>query len=155
MKKLNQNLFRRILVATDGSENAKRAADVAIDLAKEYDAELVVLNVIPPLSSVPVGATAPIPASVIEQYYKDSRTRAEKVVGEVISGANKRSVKARAELLDKPFSVVEGIISYAKNENVDLIVLGTRGLGRFKKLLIGSVSSGVVSHASCSVLIVR
>jgi nucleotide-binding universal stress UspA family protein len=91
----------------------------------------------------------------MEQYYKDSRARAEKLVGEVISGAKKSGVKARAELLDKPFSVVEDITSYARNENVDLIVLGTRGLGRFKKLLIGSVSSGVLSHAPCSVLIVR
>ena len=49
----------------------------------------------------------------------------------------------------------EVILNYAKEKGVDLIVMGTRGLGGFKKLLLGSVSNGVVSHAPCSVLIVR
>ncbi|MGO9645708.1 MAG: universal stress protein [Candidatus Bathyarchaeia archaeon] len=51
-------------------------------------------------------------------------------------------------------AVVETILE-ATESNVDLIVLGTRGLTRFKKLLIGSVSSEVVNHGHCSVLIVR
>ena len=152
---MNQDLFKRILVATDGSENAKRAARVAVDLAKECGSELVVVNVIPPLTSIQVGVTPPVPVTVTEQYYKDARARAEDLVEEVISEAKKRGVRVRGVLLDKPYSVVEGITSYAKDEGADLIVLGTRGLGGFKKLLIGSVSSGVVSHAPCSVLVVR
>ena len=52
-------------------------------------------------------------------------------------------------------SVVEAIVNDAESRNVDLIVIGTRGLSGFTKLLIGSVSSGVVSHAHCSVFLVR
>jgi len=51
--------------------------------------------------------------------------------------------------------VVETIINHAAKEHVDLIIVGTRGLGGFKKMLIGSVSSGVISHANCPVLVVR
>jgi len=51
--------------------------------------------------------------------------------------------------------VVETIINHAAKEDVDLIIVGTRGLGGFKKMLIGSVSSGVISHANCPVLVVR
>jgi len=52
-------------------------------------------------------------------------------------------------------STVQGIVEFASNEKVDLIVIGTRGLSGFKRLLIGSVSSGVVAHAHCPVLVVR
>lgn len=52
-------------------------------------------------------------------------------------------------------SVVETIIDCASEEKVDLIVLGTRGQGGFRKLLVGSVSSGVVTHADCNVLVIR
>ncbi len=148
-------MFKKILVATDGSENAKRASSVAVGLAKECGSELLVVNIIPPLTSIQVGITPPMPATVMEQYYKDTKTHAGDLVDEVISEAKKKGVSARGVLLDKPYSVVEGITNYAKDEGVDLIVLGTRGLGGFRKLLVGSVSSGVVSHASCSVLIVR
>ena len=143
------------MVAIDGSENARRAARVAVDVAKEYSSDLVVVNVIPPLTSIQVGVTPPVPVTVTEQYYKDAKARAEDLVGEVVSEAKKRGVRARGVLLNKPYSVVEGITNYGKDEGADLIVLGTRGLGGFKKLLIGSVSSGVVGHAHCSVLIVR
>lgn len=152
---MNQNSFKKILVATDGSEYAKRAAKVAVDLAKECGSDLFVVNVVPPLTGIQVGITPPMPATVMEQYYKDAKAKAEDLVGVVVSDAKKKGVRARGVLLDKPYSVVEAITSYAKDEGIDLIVLGTRGLGGFKKLLVGSVSSGVVSHASCSVLIVR
>lgn len=52
-------------------------------------------------------------------------------------------------------SVVQAITEKALEKGVDLIVVGTRGLGVFKRLLLGSVSKGVVSHAHCSVLVVR
>jgi len=52
-------------------------------------------------------------------------------------------------------SAVQAIIECAENRKFDLIVMGTRGLSAFRKALLGSVSSGVVSHATCSVLVVR
>ena len=64
-------------------------------------------------------------------------------------------MKATRLTQEYSFSVVETILEQGDKSNVDLIVIGTRGLTGFKKLLVGSVSSGVISHAHCSVLIVR
>ncbi|MFZ0843228.1 MAG: universal stress protein, partial [Nitrosotalea sp.] len=52
-------------------------------------------------------------------------------------------------------SITESLISYSESHNVDLIVIGSRGLGGFKKLLLGSVASGVSQHSKCPVLIVK
>ena len=52
-------------------------------------------------------------------------------------------------------SIVSEIIEYAERENIDLIIMGTRGRTGFKKLLLGSVASGVVNFAHCPVLVIR
>ena len=56
--------------------------------------------------------------------------------------------------VSKEFCICE-IIGFADKEKVDLIILGTRGRTRFKKLLLGSVADGVVTHSSCPVMVVR
>jgi nucleotide-binding universal stress UspA family protein len=64
--------------------------------------------------------------------------------------------KFRSEILEDPFSKVENaIIKYAENENVDLIVMGSKGRSGIKRTLLGSVASAVLSYARCPVLIVR
>jgi len=52
-------------------------------------------------------------------------------------------------------SIVGAIVEYAERENIDLLVIGSRGLTGFKKLLVGSVASGVVTYAHCPVLVVK
>ena len=52
-------------------------------------------------------------------------------------------------------SITDSLVSYAESHDVDLIVIGSRGLGGFKKLLLGSVASGVSQHSKCPVLIVK
>jgi nucleotide-binding universal stress UspA family protein len=68
--------------------------------------------------------------------------------------AKARRVVATGRVL-RSSSAVQSITDYAKIQDVDLIVLGTRGLGGLNRLLLGSVSNGVVTHARCSVLVVR
>jgi len=156
-------LFKNILVAVDGSESSKRAAHVALGLAEKLKAELIVLHAISPPTSyyrsnfpVPVGM-APPPASQkeIDTYYAYARRVALGIVGDTVSEAKKVGTNVKTELPEGVSSVVETIINHAAKEHVDLIIVGTRGLGGFKKMLIGSVSSGVISHANCPVLVVR
>ena len=170
MKRTNEHaasdstpLFKNILVAVDGSESSKRAAHVALGLAEKLKAELIVLHAISPPTSyyrsnfpVPVGMAPPPPSQKeIDTYYAYARRVALGIVGDTVSEAKKVGTNVKTELPEGVSSVVETIINHAAKEHADLIIVGTRGLGGFKKMLIGSVSSGVISHANCPVLVVR
>ena len=147
--------FNSILVAVDGSPNSMRAAEMAVDLAKKNGAHLYVLSVI----STPVFAATGIqetPASdVAGEFFDKAKKDAEGVVAGVVSKANAEGLKVRGEIIENVPSVVEAISDYAEEWKVELIIVGTRGLSGFKKLLLGSVSSALVAHAPCSVLVIR
>jgi nucleotide-binding universal stress UspA family protein len=148
--------LKKILVSTDGSENAKRAISAACSLAKQNGSELLVVHVVSeaiPAQYSPIGINTP--AADYTDYFKTIEQEGMKLVNQVVQNAKRDGINARGEVLRTISSTVESIIEVSDKEHVDLIVVGTRGLGGFKKLLLGSVSSGVVSHASCSVLIVR
>jgi nucleotide-binding universal stress UspA family protein len=157
------SIFKRILVAIDGSESASRAANAALELADKLRAELIILHAVSPPGTAykgalpSLGATSPPPApqEEIDAYYSYAKRVATGIMAGTVSEAKKRGVQVKTEIPEGVSSVVETIINHASRDNVDLIVVGTRGLGGFRKLLIGSVSSGVVTHASCPVLIVR
>ncbi len=156
-------LFKKILVALDGSESSQRAAHAAVELGEKLKADLIVLHAISPPTSYyhstiasPTGMSLPAPSQhEIDAYYAYARKVALGIVGETESKAKKQGVHVKTEIPEAVSSVVETIINHAVKENVDLIVVGTRGLGGFKKMLLGSVSSGIVSHAHCPVLVVR
>ena len=149
---------KRILVPVDGSENSARAADVAVEYAKKFGAEVVVLHVIaiPAHKLVEVEAgISRLDSSELQAYFASARQKAKPIVDGVVKSAEAKDVKATGIIRDKAFSVVETIIDQATKNKVDLIVIGTRGITGLKKLLLGSVSSGVVDHAPCSVLVIR
>jgi len=146
----------KILVSIDGSENATRAMKAALSIAKQFQSELLILNVVaemvPPVFS-PIGVN--VPAVDYSNYLELAENDAKKLVNDAEAVAKNESVNARGVVLRTVTSVAETILEEASNENVNLLVVGTRGLGGFKKLLLGSVSNAVISHAHCSVLIVR
>lgn len=149
--------FQRILVAVDGSEGSRKASEVAVDLAEKFNAQLHVVNV---FRSYPEYMTmfpsAPAPSGeAVQAYISYARRAALEVVGRTASMAEKKSVKTRPKTIETIDSAVQAITDYAVAEKIDMIVMGTRGLGGFKRMLLGSVSSGVVTHAPCSVLVVR
>ncbi len=147
---------KRILLAVDGSQNSLRAANVAIDLARDHSAELSILNVIVPLITVAVPAGAGSYPVDYGSYYDDLAKNGTELVERIVGLARSKGVdKVTSSVLRSAESVVETIVDSAANEKVDLIVIGTRGLGGFKRMVLGSVSSGVVTHAHCNVLIVR
>jgi nucleotide-binding universal stress UspA family protein len=147
--------FKSILVTIDGSENSIRAARVAIDMAQRTQSALFVLHVIQTPAYVEVAPPAMISPPVMAQYVDLARKNAEKWVGDIVKEAEASGLKVRGEITENVSSVVEAVTDYAAEWKVDLIVLGTRGLSGFRKMLLGSVSNGVLSHASCSVLVVR
>jgi len=148
--------INRILVAVDGSENSIKAARLAIDLARRRQASLFVLHVIqtPTYTEVAVPGATASPA-LTRQYLELAKRDAKKWVADVVKEAQDAGLNVKGEVVEKMPSAVQAITEYASNAKIDLIVMGTRGLTGFRKLLLGSVSNGVVSHAPCSVLVVR
>jgi nucleotide-binding universal stress UspA family protein len=144
--------MKKILIPIDGSECSLNAARYAVKLAKDENAQVFCIHVI---ESVPYyGYVGSQPA--IERYYEDLEEKVQSWFGKVRNMAKNEGI---SEIKTKTFSNVKSItgsiIDYAANNNMDLIVIGTRGRTGLKRFLIGSVANGVVQHAHCAVLLVR
>lgn len=144
--------FSKILVALDGSDASMDAASYAISMAKKDDAQLIGLTVSHlPLSSYGLA----VPPDNLKQAKEKEMVESKKWFDRFVQSAEEHHVRLRTELIDSQLSVEASIVEYAESENIDLIVLGTRGRSGFKKLLLGSVASGVVNYATCPVLVVK
>ncbi|MGC9106318.1 MAG: universal stress protein [Thermoprotei archaeon] len=142
-------MFRRIVVAFDGSDHATRALDVAINLAKAFNSRLDVIEVVDTAALLGMGF-APIPSEVINQIYNKTKTDLE----------NARKRAEASGLKDVNTEILEGdpatsIIEYASKNGADLIVMGSRGLSTFKRIVLGSVSAKVVQESRIPVLVVK
>jgi nucleotide-binding universal stress UspA family protein len=146
--------LNRILVPLDGSDWSFRAAKYAIKIAKMANAEIVCVHAV---VSLPSTAYANVHAGVlIPRYVEESKKEAQKWYDEVNIIAKKSGVvRLSADTILDVSSVADAIISYTERNNVDLIIMGTKGRTGLKKFLLGSVASGVLSHAKCPVLVVR
>lgn len=141
----------RILVAVDGSEFARRAVRVASRIAKNNLSELTVLHVM----TIPYAVFSGEAPYSIDKVEESARLDAEKFIAEAVEIARQYGVEPKTAIREHVDSPVRGITEYAEENSVDLIVVGTRGLGDFKRLVLGSVASGVVHYAHCSVTVVR
>jgi universal stress protein A len=140
-----------ILVATDFSEAAAKAMETAIDLASHFEAELVILhayNVEIPIASPMMSGGYVLPTGFFEEIAKQARLEVEAAAKEV----NDRGIKAVGIALDEPAGMA--IVDEATRRNVDMVVMGTRGLTGLKHIALGSVADKVVRTAPCPVLTV-
>jgi len=146
--------IRRILIAVDGSNPSINASTIAIDLAKRFDAELIVLHVIDPRYRELEMAISPRPGR-FKEIEKKVMEDAQKILDTVILKATEKNVNVTMDVISGFTSVVKDIVDYAKVNNADMIVVGNRGMTGFKKLLVGSIASGVVTYSDRSVLVVK
>ncbi|MDU0348193.1 universal stress protein [Actinomyces sp. MRS3W] len=138
---------KRIVVGVDGSDSARKALRWAVREAEAWGAELTAIAAVPMASGA--GALAWLPAAVDrEQVLTDVRTGLDRAIAEAVEGHP--DVVVRRHALDGNAAELMAEFSTA----VDLVVVGSRGRGGFSGLLLGSVSQGVLSHASCPVMVV-
>ena len=149
--------FSKILVCVDGSESSMKAAQYAVMICKEYDAEVIVLNVIVSQLGYAYssGAFGPSSPSAINELLEKSKQEVQVWFDEIKKNAILQGVRFRTEMVASPTSIVPAIVNYAEKNDIDLIVVGTRGRSGFTKLLLGSVASGVVTYAGCPVMVVK
>lgn len=139
----------KILLAVDpsGSTGFDKVTEQAIGLAKERGAELVVFSVAPILQY----SDEPFPSQDLSDKLLDA---AREAADKARAMAAQAGIKA-ATVVEQGISPADSIIDHAEAEKVDLIVTGSRRKSGLDRFLIGSVAARVVSHAPCSVLVVR
>ena len=150
-------MIKRILLATDGSEHSKKAMDFAVDMAGKYDAILDFIHVISK-PKVPPELMQYIDSDKIEDppesvYFAQMAKKIMDVCGDACSLGGVKTEKIRTNVLSG--EPAEMILEYAKEKNVDAIVMGNRGLGGIAGRLLGSVSRKVTHYAECTCIIVK
>ena len=147
-------MYKRILVATDGSTLAKKAVSSAIALAQLSGAELVALKVVPryPQSYFEGGLTLPL--SEINKIEKQWATQGQAVVDAVAKAAKAKGVTAKG-VVTKSDLISDAIIATAKKHKCDLIVMASHGRKGIKRLLLGSETQQVLTHSHTPVLVLR
>jgi nucleotide-binding universal stress UspA family protein len=143
--------MKPVMLATDGSPTAAQATAAAIDLAQLLDAELLIVTVWDiPYSAVGI-AGGPVPMN--GELAKLTEDEARKANSEAAALAEEGGVETRSLVL-RGFPVDE-ICAAAERFQPRFLVLGSHGWGPIKRAIFGSVSTGVLHHATCPVLVVR
>lgn len=149
--------IKKILLAMDGSESSIRASKYAIHLAKLEGAEITLVHV---LENIRQGGALGLQAKygnirLVRGFIKASEDAARKWAEKVEKDAKRNGAKLTTEILLDQSSKAEEILKYAEKNKMDVIVVGTRGLTRFKRLIMGSVANAVIGNAKCTVVVVK
>jgi nucleotide-binding universal stress UspA family protein len=137
----------RILVAHDGSEHADKALTRAADIAAMTKSSIIVLSVVPDLCMMELSDDD------CKNMYKIMTEESEKKLSALKNDLSKKGVEMETTVLFG--NAADIIISSCADKKVDLVVVGSHGRHGAKKFLLGSVSSRVVDHAPCDVLVVK
>ncbi len=149
-----KELYRKIMAAIDGSEPSKRALNYAIEIAEERKSELVIVTAVPKahIAAFPVEGFSPL---YMEQYEEDLNHTYSRILAEATETVKSKhpDLKVSKRLLDG--RVGDAIVDASKEEGVDLIVMGCRGLSGISGFVLGSVSRHVVENCTKPILIVK
>jgi nucleotide-binding universal stress UspA family protein len=142
--------IKKILFPTDFSEGALNALPYAVDIAKSYGAKLYMLHVI---YDIATASGLHVPHVSVDEMYKELDISAKKEL-------ERFGVDIIKDIKDVEYTVIRGIpyeeiLKFAKEKNIDLIVIGTHGRKGLDRVLFGSTAERVVRNASCPVLTVR
>ena len=147
-------MIEKILVASDGSDHAGHALKFAIESAVKWDAQLIVLSVIPPLRPIFPDPDGFYP-TYIPQFEEELENAYKSILDEAVNTVAKEQPDIKVEARLEKGRPSDVIVEIAKAENVDLIVMGSRGLGGIAGSVLGSTSQAVVHSCTKPILIVK
>ncbi len=140
-------MFKKILVANDGSEGAKHALKVAIDLAKKYSAELYSISV---EEGVPHYAAT---IGEVDEFRREANEYFRKINDEAVEAARKEGINLHIKV--QAGHEVETIVNFAKNSKFDLLVIGFMGHSKIFGRVWGSTSQNITKLSPCTVIVVK
>lgn len=144
-------MFKKILVPSDGSTQAHKAAEVAADLAKSQGAAVVGVYVVDPFPFIGVGEASAIG---LQAYMTEAQAAASRSLSDLRATCEARGVAFSGDTIERT-SAYDGILETAKAEGCDLIVMGSHGRKGIEALILGSVAQKVLTHANIPVMIIK
>lgn len=146
----------KIIVAVDGSKFSRWATDLLLGLPLAEEPEIEIMHVV----DVPTVSESLIAPSMVERYRKGSAAMAEKkfdlaqrLTAQVLERVRTRWTRVGAIITRGP--VADTIVTRARKEKANLVIVGARGLSNIQRFVLGSVSQQLVTHAPCAVLVVK
>ena len=144
--------FSKILVTMHKSSTSNDTAiDYAIKIAQDYDAQIVILNVIRADANL---HNVNLPNHLISMK-EEAQARFIKIMEKIHENSDKENILRIKTEIVASVRIADAIISYAKDKDIDLIIIGTRDRSKLKSVLVGNVESNVVRSAHCPVLTVK
>lgn len=144
-----------ILVPIDGSDHSLKALDYALEFADKYSADLHIVIAYSVTAETFNLIQRVVPRPMSESYRSDVKERNEQILSDAVQHA--QTTRPHLKITQ---SIVQGrpadkIVEVAKERKIDLIIMGSRGIGGIKGMLLGSVADRVADHAACPVMIVK
>jgi len=154
----NNQVFAKILVPVDGSEPSFHAALIASNIASKFNAEITLLYVVvSPAQYEYINLTGLVTPKQIDKIIQNVKEESKDWFNKIEERIKKEkpNIKLSTKVIVTGVAIYGEIIQYAEKESIGLIVIGTRGKSKVKKLLLGSTASGVVTYANCPVLVTK
>lgn len=147
-------MYKHIVVATDGSELAKRGLDHALRLAGIIGARVTICTVIEPSAMLGYADMAGAVFDPLPEMIEAQQDGAKKVLKDASDAALALGIESETQVVDNAFPA-EGIIAVAEKVGADLIVMGSHGRRGIGRLLLGSQTNEVLAHSKIPVLVIR
>lgn len=143
----------KILVCTDGSEHSQKALRQAAKIAASIEGARVSILYVYESLPAKIYGNGSVPVYIHEKYRESSEEEGKQILAEAAKVFE--AEKITPEIILKEGHPANTITKISEEQNFDMVVVGSRGLGGFKKVLLGSVSNAVVQEAKTSVLVVK
>ncbi|MFZ0223261.1 MAG: universal stress protein [Candidatus Nitrosopolaris sp.] len=144
--------IKKILIPIDKSEYREKIIAYAIALTKAWGAELTAIHVIDPGRGVPGGRIKEKEQEREEEAKREAETLVLNAIDPLI---DKEGVRIKKEVVEGSDSIAKSIINYARENNFNVIVIGTKGMTAVEEFFLGSVANNVIHHAHCPVFAIR
>lgn len=141
-------MFKNILVPVDGSDNSYRALDAALLLSEKLGSNITVIHVMEQVPITHIGSE-----KLLNEFLESYKKENQEILSKCSEIATQTGLTINTFLLEG--NPASEILNFSKKEKFDLLIMGRRGLGKFKELILGSISSKIVHHSPSAVLLIR
>ena len=141
-------MFTNILVPVDGSDNSYRALDAALLLSEKLGSHITVIHVMEQVPITHIGSE-----NLLNEFLQAYKKENQEILSKCSEIATQKGLTINTFLLEG--NPASAILDFSKKEKFDLLIMGRRGLGKFKELILGSISSKIVHHSPSAVLLIR